>query len=177
MLQAAKQIMKSHPEISYEAAAATPTQAAIMRTMANKASLPITITASRAHELMQRATFGLVCSGTATLEAACYGLPYALVYKVAWLTYLVGRLLIKVPFLGIINILANRPLIHEFIQHQVTPRALAQEALSFLMNREASERLTKEVSDTLSSLQGESAYEKAAATMINNLCSDENVLN
>jgi lipid-A-disaccharide synthase len=138
----------------------------MMQEMARTASLPITITIGKAQELMQRATFGLVCSGTATLEAACYGLPYALVYKVAWLTYVVGRQLIRVPFLGIINILANRRVVREFIQHEATAEALAQEALSFLTDPRACEKLAQELSDVVSLLHGEGAYDRAAATMI-----------
>ena len=57
-------------------------------------------------------------SGTATLEASYYGLPYCLVYKVAWPTYLLGRALIDIDFLGLANILAGREIVHEFIQHE-----------------------------------------------------------
>lgn len=78
-------------------------------------------------ELMQRAWVGAVASGTATLEAAFFGLPYCLVYKVAWPTYLAGKMVIRVPHLGIVNILAGREVVREFIQGDATPEAIAGE--------------------------------------------------
>ena len=166
MLEAAQRVMECHPEICCETAAATPDHAARMKAMADGAGIAITITSGDAHNLMQRATFGFVCSGTATLEAACFALPYALVYKVAWLTYVAGRYLIKVPYLGIINILAKRLVIREFIQHKATPEALAEEALRFLENPDACQLLAQELTSVVSMLHGQGAYERAAATML-----------
>ena len=97
---------------------------------------------------------GLVCSGTATLEAACLGLPYALVYRVATLTYEVGSRLIRVPYLGIVNILADRPVVREFIQQDATPAALADEALRLLNSMRARELLAEELSAVVASLGG-----------------------
>lgn len=90
MAAAAKQVIAHHPTIRCEAAAATIAHAEQMKAIALQLNLPITITVGQSHQLMQRATFGLVCSGTATLEAAALGLPYALVYKVTPLTAIVA---------------------------------------------------------------------------------------
>ena len=112
---------------------------------------------------------GLVCSGTATLEAACLGLPYALVYRVAWLTYEVGIRVIRVPYLGIVNILAERPVIREFIQYNATPAALADEALRLLNSTEARERLAADLAEvvaTLGSREEASASERAAQAVL-----------
>jgi lipid-A-disaccharide synthase len=81
---------------------------------------------------MQTAAAGLVASGTATLEATLCGLPYALVYKVAPLTYLAGRTVIKVPHLGMANILAGKEIVREFIQQDATATNLATEAIRLL---------------------------------------------
>jgi lipid-A-disaccharide synthase len=155
MAGAAALIRKSRPEIRFEAAAATPTHAEIIRTMAREAGVEISVTNGAARDLMRRAAAGLVCSGTATLEAACLGLPYALVYKVATLTYEVGIRVIRVPCLGMVNILANRPIIREFIQHNANPAALADEGLRLLNNQEARARLSAELASVTSILSGE----------------------
>ncbi len=155
MLGAARLIARSRPEIRFEAAAATEAHAALMREMATAASVTITITTGASRDLMRRAGAGLVCSGTATLEAACLGLPYALVYKVATLTYEVGIRVIRVPYLGMVNILANRPVIREFIQHDATPAALADEALRLLNSTEARERLSSDLASVTAMLGGE----------------------
>ncbi len=155
MAGAAALIRKSRPEIRFEAAAATPTHAEIIRTMAREAGVEISVTNGAARDLMRRAAAGLVCSGTATLESACLGLPYALVYKVATLTYEVGIRVIRVPCLGMVNILANRPIIREFIQHNANPAALADEGLRLLNNQEARARLSAELASVTSILSGE----------------------
>src|SRR5262249_29156068 len=79
----------------------------------------------RATELMQRAAVGLVASGTATMEASFFELPFVLLYKVAWTTFVPGRLLVQVKYLGMPNILAGKPIIPEFIQHQAIPENIA----------------------------------------------------
>jgi lipid-A-disaccharide synthase len=166
MILAFKEMIKREPHLFAQAAAATPGLATIMQSMVQEADVPISITIGKASELMQRATFGLVCSGTATLEAACYGLPYVLVYKVAWLTYIVGKTLIRVPFLGIINILAGRLIVREFIQKEATPKALAETALKYFTTPQACDHLSKQLLEVISTLHGQGAYDKAAATML-----------
>ncbi|MEO6846648.1 MAG: lipid-A-disaccharide synthase, partial [Chthoniobacterales bacterium] len=121
MLAAADIVKKRRPETQIEASAASSLLEKHMRQMSQEAGISCAITTGHSHELMQRAAAGLVCSGTATLEAAFFRLPYALVYNVAWLTYFVGRYLVTVKFLGIVNILAGRELIREFIQENAKP--------------------------------------------------------
>jgi lipid-A-disaccharide synthase len=137
--------------------------------MASKTGIAMTISTGTSRELMSRAAVGLVCSGTATLEAACLGLPYALVYKVPWLTYEVGIRVIRVPYLGMVNILANRPVIREFIQHEATPAALADEALRLLNSLEARERLAGDLAEVVAQLGGKgeaAASDRAARAVI-----------
>jgi lipid-A-disaccharide synthase len=169
MLRAAELIHRSRPDIHFEVAAATTDHAEIIRAMTSESKVEISILTGSSRDLMRRAAAGLVCSGTATLEAACLGLPYALVYRVAWLTYEVGRQVIRVPYLGIVNILAERPVIREFIQHDATPAALADEALRLLNSTEARERLALDLADvvaTLGSREAASASQRAAQAVI-----------
>lgn len=165
MLGAAELVHRSRPDIRFEVAAATPAHAELIRRMASGSEINLTISTGNSRDLMGRAAAGLVCSGTATLEAACLGLPYALVYRVAWLTYEVGIRVIRVPYLGIVNILAERPVIREFIQHDATPAALADETLRLLNSTEAREKLSSELAEivaTLGSRERASASERAA---------------
>ena len=131
-----------------------------MRSLAG--DFPVTITPGGASELMQRAAFGWVASGTATLEAAYFGMPYALVYKVAWMTYVIGKQLVKVPHLGIVNILAGREVVREFIQGDATPEKLAGEAMRVL---EDPVPLQKDLAEVIAALGGGGAYAQAAGQM------------
>jgi len=180
MCEAARLVLKARPGTRSETAAASPAHAARMRGMAG--DLPITIRHGNAHDLMQRATAGIVCSGTATLEAAYFGLPYCLIYKVAWLTFEVGRRLVNVDGLGIINILNNyrqnppsdprlpaRPAPHvvrEFIQHFATPEALAAESLRLLNDPEARTRLAADTGAIVASLAADGASDRAADAIL-----------
>lgn len=180
MLGAARILSKKNPALRFEAAAAGPDRAAMMRRMAE--GLPVSIIEGGAHSLMQRASAGLVCSGTATLEAAFFGLTYALVYKTAWLTFEVGRRVVDVNALGIVNILnnyiVNPPVdpslpaapaphvVREFIQNDATPEALAEEALRLLENSEAREKLAADLSRVVSVLQAEGAARRAAQALL-----------
>lgn len=182
-VEAVRLIRAKRPEITFEAAAASQVHAERMRVMAG--DVPITIKVGTAHSLMQRATAGVVCSGTATLEAAYFGLPYCLIYKVAWLTFEVGRRLVDVDCLGIINILNNycvnpppdprlpaRPaphVIREFIQHFATPEAVAQESLRLLDDAQAREDLTRKVHTIVEALEAEGASRGAARAILENL--------
>ncbi len=169
MAMAAKFVMTQNSMIHCEAAAATAAHAREMELIAAKIKLPITISVGAAQSLMQRASFGLVCSGTATLEAAALGLPYALVYKTNFLTAMVARRLIRVPYLGIVNILADRLVVKEFLQEAATPQALAQEASHFLNNRTEASHLSDDVISIATSLRSKGAYEKAAEAISNTL--------
>lgn len=180
MVAAAKIIRTECPGIRFEAAAASDVHAAILRGMCG--GVDIDIRAGRAHELMQRASAGVVCSGTATLEAAFFGLPYCLIYKIAWLTYEIGRRLVKVGGLGIINVLNNyrvnppsdprQPampaphVVREFIQHEATPEAVAAEALRLLRDATARDALVAELDAIVSALDAEGASHRAASALL-----------
>ncbi|MBE2181708.1 MAG: lipid-A-disaccharide synthase [Chthoniobacterales bacterium] len=132
MLSAARQVHQTRPGTRFAAAAMSEKIRASMRAMADAAGVAVDIGLHNSRDIMRRAGAGLVASGTATLEATLLGLPYALVYKVAWITYIPGRYVIKVPHLGMANILAGRSIVKEFIQTGAEPSALAAEALRLL---------------------------------------------
>lgn len=120
-LQVATRLRSLHPEWKIETSASSPELLKKMQRMANRAGVPedvLNIRLGNYHSLMDRAQAALVTSGTATLEAALHNLPFALVYKVAWGTYLLGRLLLTIRFIGMVNILADSAITRELIQHE-----------------------------------------------------------
>jgi len=132
MLAAAKIVRARRPQTVFASAASSEKLQALMREMAAQAGVGCEVGLHNARELMQTAAAGLVASGTATLEATLCGLPYALVYKVAPLTYLAGRAVIRVPHLGMANLLAGKEIVKEFIQQDARASALASESLLLL---------------------------------------------
>ena len=178
MVEAAKIIRREFPGARFEAAAASEAHAARMQSITKD----IVVHYGTAHSLMQRATAGVVCSGTATLEAAFFGLPYCLVYKIAWLTFEIGKRVVDIDALGIVNILNNyrrNPppdprlpakaaphVVREFIQNAATPDSLANEVLRLLRDEAAREALSREMLDITSELAAHGASERAASALL-----------
>ncbi len=136
MLETARFIQARDPSIRFIIGAATTSLEEPIRKMVVHSALKnVTVQLGGAHQLMQRAFAGMVASGTATLESSFYRFPFVLVYKVSWLTYIPGRLLIRVNYLGMPNILAGKEIVPEFIQHRADPIKIA-DALWKLCNDE-----------------------------------------
>jgi lipid-A-disaccharide synthase len=115
--------------------------------------------------LMQRAFAGIVASGSATLEATYFRLPFVLVYKVSWPTYVAGRLVVNVKHLGMPNVLAGREVVPEFIQHRATPDLLAKAITLLIDNQGARAKMISDFDAIVGSL-GEGGASMQAARAI-----------
>jgi lipid-A-disaccharide synthase len=87
----------------------------------------------------------LVASGTATLETAIMGIPMIIVYHVSPISYWVARMVVKVPYIGLVNLVAGKKVVPELIQNDVTPERLALEALNILGGSSRREMMIKEL--------------------------------
>ncbi len=83
-------------------------------------------------KVLTRCSLAVAASGTVTLEAAIYGVPMVIVYRVSPVSFFLGRSLIRVKFIGLANIIANRPIVPELIQHDATPGNIASVVSSIL---------------------------------------------
>ncbi len=173
MLDAAERLLGQHEGLQVEAAAANDRMAVLMGSMARERGVPVSIAVGQAHGLMQRATVGVVASGTATLEAAWFGMPYCLVYKVAWSTYLIAKALVKIEFLGIVNILARREVVQELIQHEATPEALQQCLGQLLNDRPRRENLSTELREVCGLLGEGGTHDRAASALLGLVRNDD----
>jgi lipid-A-disaccharide synthase len=167
MLEAARRLHSKRPETRFEACGASPKLAARMRELTAAAKLDefVRIRDGGAHELMQRAACGVVASGTATLEAAYFGLPYCLVYKVAWPTYIAARMLVKIEHIGLINILAGGRVVEEFIQSEADPLRVEQSLARFLSDDDFREETRRKLLSTAAKLGGPGAHLRAATAI------------
>ena len=128
MLEAAGLLRAARPDLEFEAPAANARLAGWMKEhMASRGYDPgfCKVGLDRFYGLAQEATVGMVCSGTATLESAFFGLPMLIAYKVSWLTWVVGRALVKLPHIGMPNVLAGREIVPELLQATASPERLA----------------------------------------------------
>ncbi|OHE82278.1 MAG: lipid-A-disaccharide synthase [Verrucomicrobia bacterium GWF2_62_7] len=164
MLGAARLLRRERPDLQFELAAASDGIAAVARALVGNELVEVRV--GNARDLMQRAAAGMVASGTATLECAFFGLPYVLVYRVSWLTYAVARWLVTVQHLGIVNVMAGREIVPEFIQHRARPELLAQAVAELLGDRARRERMQRELAEAMAMLEGERAAERAATAAL-----------
>ena len=171
MLEAAQQLVARNAQMHFEIAAASEPLASEIRTML--AGSPIydraQVVIGDAAETMQRASAGMVASGTATLEAAYFRLPFVLVYKVSWPTYFAARLVIKTEYLGMPNVLAGREVVPEFVQHQARPERISDAVSKLLGDRAARDLMILEFDGIIAKLGESGASEKAARTIIEEL--------
>lgn len=79
------------------------------------------------YETLQQSKAAVVCSGTATLETALFGVPQVVVYKTSWLNYQIGKRVAKVHFISLPNLIANERLVAELLQQDCTASKISQE--------------------------------------------------
>lgn len=98
---------------------------------AGKEPVPVT---TAVYDLMAAADVVLTKTGTATVESAIVGTPMVTVYKTGWLNYAIASRLVKVPYIAMPNLIANRRVVPELIQNSATPDAIADEATKVLLD-------------------------------------------
>jgi lipid-A-disaccharide synthase len=107
----------------------------------------------------------LTSSGTMSMHCALAGIPGAIAYRAHPLTYLLGRCLVKVPYLGIANLLLNEPMYPEYLQGAATPAALAAEVKAGVHDA-ARQARTAEQAARLRALLGVAAGRTAAEWLV-----------
>jgi len=111
---------------------------------------------------LTRCSLAIVASGTATLECAMAGLPMLVIYKTSWLTYWLGRFLIQLPYLSMVNVLAGEKVVPEFLQGAMEPERLAKAALQILRNPKGAEAMAGRIREVAKKLGGPGAAARAA---------------
>src|SRR5438046_6610145 len=164
MRQAALELSQQDHDLRFVVSAASEPLAELIRgdLHGKHAARKFSIVTGDARSLMARVNVGMVASGTATLEAALSALPFVLIYRVAWLTYLAARLVVKVKYLGMPNVLANREIVPEFIQHRAQPHAIAAAMLRLLADRSERSRMLSDFAEVAQKLGRADASENAA---------------
>jgi lipid-A-disaccharide synthase len=128
MLQAAERIRARHPDAQFVVPVApTLKREALDPYLAAHQTLDVRLVDGRTEEVVGASDAALVKSGTSTLETAVMLRPMVVVYRLAWLSYLVGRLLVRIANFSLVNILAGRRLVPELLQGDASPERMAAE--------------------------------------------------
>ncbi|MDH5585792.1 MAG: lipid-A-disaccharide synthase [Nitrospirota bacterium] len=119
----------------------------------------------KSSEVMAASDLVLVASGTATLQAALIGTPMIVVYRTSRLTYQIGKRLVTIPYIGLVNILAGAALVPEILQERATAQNIAQEAL-VLIGDSTRQHVMKEKFQVLRKSLGSPGASRRAAEII-----------
>jgi lipid-A-disaccharide synthase len=162
MLQAAGFLRKDFPEAVFFISRSSNVRPEVYDQLLQGLSFKVECPSVPFYELVKAMDFAYVASGTATLETALIGTPFFLVYKASWSTYFLGKHLIKVSYLGLVNLLADTQVIPEFIQQDAHPETLAHEAKVFLQSPELQQKMKAEFRQVREKLGEKGASGRAA---------------
>jgi lipid-A-disaccharide synthase len=117
-------------------------------------------------EALREATVAISKTGTVTMECAYFGVPTVAIYKTSWLTALIARIVIKVKFLAMPNLLANKVIFPELLQQDATAERIANEALDLLQNPSRRAEVKSMLEGVMSQLGGRGATARAASAIL-----------
>lgn len=167
--QAADWIANRKPGVRFAVPAATPALRKIIETQFDRFApgRDVVIVDGRSHDVLAACDVALLASGTVTLEAMLLRRPMIVAYKLAPLTYFVGRALrlIKVDYMSLPNLLADAPLVPEFLQNEATPEALGAGVLDLLNSPDGCADLVKSFGELHDRIR-RSAGERSAAEVL-----------
>ncbi len=137
----------------------------IMRTV-NKSEVSVKIVTDGVYEVMNISHLLITSSGTATLEASCLGTPMIIVYKTSLSTWLMAKILLKLPYIGFPNILANEMIVPELLQFQVKPDRLSNLVLELLNHPQKLETMRMGLRKVVKKLGEPGAIDRAAKVIM-----------
>lgn len=153
MLDAAERIRRARPDAQFVVPVApTLAREQLAPYLASHTTIEVKLVDGHTEEVVGASDAALVKSGTSTLETALMLRPMVVVYRLSWLSYLVGRLLVRIAHFALVNILAGRGLVPELLQRDASPERMAAEVERLLGDRAAREeqlRGLREVRDSL----------------------------
>ena len=118
------------------------------------------------YDLMAYADAAVVTSGTATLETGWFGTPMVIVYRTSPITYAIGRLVVNVPCIGLVNILAGRKLVPELIQADCNAEKLAGELTPLVFDESRNGTMRQDLAVIKSLLGAPGASQKVARAVL-----------
>ena len=132
MLASAEKIAETLPECQFFLPIASTISRVMIQDIIKQYNVNVILTENCTYDLMNIANMAIAASGTVTLEAAILNLPTVVIYKIAALTYLLGKIVVKIPYISLPNIVAGRKIVPELLQYEVTAENIAKEALPML---------------------------------------------
>ncbi len=139
---------------------------ALYEAAVKNAGLEIRIASGETYDVLAASDFALIASGTATLESAIVGTPFVIVYKANFFTYLLYKLVARLPFIGLVNVISNKKIVPEFLQYDATPEKIANNTLKILGDKNKLASMAEDLKAVKSSLGSPGASPRAARSIL-----------
>ncbi len=162
MLKAADIIKKDIPSAQFIIPLAPGIKREQIDAILSQSGIDLKVTADCFYETLEVCDIAIVASGTATLETAVMQKPMVIIYKISFLTYLIGKMLIRVPFIGLANIVAGKKIVPELIQKDANPEKIAAETMAILKDRHRLEEIKTDLASVKKTLGEKGASKKVA---------------
>jgi lipid-A-disaccharide synthase len=145
MIRAAEILERRYDHIRFFLPLAPTLKREFVQTILEGTPVEIKICQGDIYETLGTCDIALVASGTATLETAIMGVPMIIAYKVSPISFWAARRVVKVPHIGLVNLVAGEGIVPELVQDEVTPERLAHEAVTLLDNDSLRENMIQKL--------------------------------
>lgn len=166
MLAAAEKIVAKVPDCQIFLPVASTISREMLHNILSNYKVAVKLTDSNNYDLMNIADVGIAASGTVTLEASLMGLPTVIVYRVAPMTYMLGKMLVKIPHISLPNIIAGREIVPELLQGAVNADTMARYTLEILLNKGVKDQILRDLDEVKKKLGECGAVRRVAETIL-----------
>ena len=167
LLEAARLIQGAVPEAQFVVARAPNLDDRLFALKgSDPGSGPFAVVEGDTDTVLASADLALTASGTATVQAALHDTPMVIVYRLSPLTYRLGRRLVTIGMIGMVNLIAGEKIVPELVQDAFTPEAVAREAIALLTDRERATRVKAGLARVRERLGGSGASRRAAQAIL-----------
>ena len=166
MLEAASLLREQLPPVEFLLLKAPTISESLLQKFTRAWSMPVTIVKKNIYQGIAQCDLCMVASGTATLEVALLNKPMVIVYKTSFLTWLLAKFLIKIPYIGLVNVVAQKKIVPECIQFDATGAKIARELLAIYQSPSKVSQIKAELAKVRSSLGQAGAGKRAAQEVL-----------
>lgn len=167
MIKAAEILSHRYPELGCIIPLASTISEDHIASLVRGASAKIRVSRAGIYNLLSVCDLALVASGTATLETAIMGVPMVIVYRISPVSFRIGKMVVDVPHIGLVNLVAGERVVPELIQEDVTPERLAREALTLIQGGQERENMIKNLKMVQNRLGRGGASDRVADMALN----------
>ena len=148
MLETAKLLKNKNPNLQFLLPQASSITLEDLQPYLQAGSIKVQVIPNQSYDVMQACNAIIAASGTVTLEIAIMTIPEVIIYKKSWLEYQIAKRVIKIPYIGLCNILANKKIVQELLQHDATPENIAKEIEKILNDTNYREEMIANLTNT-----------------------------